>query len=86
MLFVGGITNTAIGEASADILAGLRVSLLVDLDAQCRQPAQRITAHRYDVLADARGKAHHVDAAQHLQVGAHVLAQPMDEHRIGQFR
>ena len=51
-----GITSTAIGESSVEIrrapLAGLGVSLLVDLDAQRRQPAQRVAAHRGDVLAD----------------------------------
>ena len=66
-------------------MGGLRVSLLVDLDAQSGQPAQCVTAHRRDVLADARGEADHIGAAQHRQVGADVFAQPVNEHVVGQF-
>ena len=63
-------------------LADCVVSLLVDLDAQRRQPAQNVAAHRRDVLTDTGGEADHIGAAKHRQVGTDVFAQPVDEHVI----
>jgi hypothetical protein len=65
---------------------GPRVSLLIDLEAHSRQPAQRIHAHRGGVLSDAGGEGQSVGTVKDRQIRADVLAQPVDEHVIGQLR
>ena len=49
-------------------------------------PRQRVAADGGVVLADARGEGDDVGGAQHRQVGADVLAQPVDVDVVGQLR
>ena len=63
-------------DAARPVGVGL-VALGVDLDAQARQPGERVRAQPGHVLADAGGEDHGVGTAEHGEVGADVLAQPV---------
>ena len=60
--------------------------MLVELDAEWREPAERIAANRGVVLADAGGERDDVGVAKQHHVGADVLAQPVNVDLVGQLR
>ncbi len=85
-----GITSTVVRELSVEIrrafLAGAGVEIVVEFDPQRRQAAQCVTTDRGVVLADACGEGDDVGRAEHRQVRADVLAQPVDIYVVGQHR
>ena len=65
---------------------GRAVALRVDLDAQRGQARQRVLSQPGRVLADASGEDDRVGAAEHGQVGADVLPQPVAVDVVRQAR
>ena len=85
-----GITSTVVGDLSAEIAAcafgGAGVEVLVEFDAERRHAGERVAAHGGVVLAHPGGERDDVGVAEQRQVGADVLAQPVDVHVVGQLR
>ena len=76
-----GTTSTGVGDLSAEMrraaLAGLALRCSSSSMPSAARP-ERVAPDGGVVLPDARGEGDDVGAAEHRQVGADVLAQPVD--------
>ena len=77
-----GITSTVVGDARGDPSRTARPGWSLRCSSSSTpsgcQPAQRVPAHGGVVLADPGGERDGVDGAQHREVGADVLADPVE--------